>query len=143
MAESEADIRIFNQSECSIPLTESDFQSVASAIMNREDCTFVFVEVVYVNEDEIIRINREYLDHDYITDIISFRYDDPQDDTGIEGTLFCCAPRISEQAKEYQEPEKREFLRVFIHGLLHLAGYDDQSEAEKASMRSREDFYLN
>lgn len=143
MAESEANIRIFNQSECSIPLTESDFQSVASAIMNQEDCTFVFVEVVYVNEDEIIRINREYLDHDYITDIISFRYDDPQVDTGIEGTLFCCASRISEQAKEYQEPEKREFLRVFIHGLLHLAGYDDQSEAEKASMRSREDFYLN
>lgn len=142
MAESEANIEIFNQTERFLPLSQSDCQAIVSIIMRHEDCSFDFVEVVYVDEDEIIRINKEHLERDYVTDIISFRYDESDTNHNIEGTLFCCAPRISEQAGEFNEPQKKEFQRVFIHGLLHLAGYDDQSEEEKNKMTSRENFYL-
>lgn len=143
MAESKANIELFNQTEQSLPLSPSDCQVIVSTIMRYEDCSFDFVEVVYVDEDEIIRINKEYLERVYVTDIISFRYDDSEDNEDIEGTLFCCATRISEQAGELGEPEKREFQRILIHGLLHLVGYDDQTEEEKYKMTSREDFYLD
>lgn len=144
MAESKANIELFNQTEQSLPLSPSDCEAIVSTIMRHEGCSFDFVEVVYVDEDEIVRINREHLERTYVTDIISFRYDDeePDDREGIQGTLFCCAPRISEQAGEFAEPEKKEFQRILIHGLLHLVGYGDQSEEEKHTMTSRENFYL-
>ncbi len=129
MAESKANIELFNQTEQSLPLSPSDCHVILSTIMSHEDCSFDFVEVVYVNEEEIVRLNREHLERAYVTDIISFRYDDESDGKeGIQGTLFCCAPRISEQAGEFGEPEKKEFQRILIHGLLHLVGYDDRSE---------------
>lgn len=143
MAGSEANIRIFNQTEHSIPLSSSECQAIASALMHHENCSFEFVELVYVDEDEIVRINKEHLERDYVTDIISFRYDESDDCHNIEGTLFCCAPRISEQAQEFNEPEKREFQRICIHGLLHLTGYDDQSDEDKAEMTAKENFYLD
>ncbi|SHE48596.1 rRNA maturation RNase YbeY [Fodinibius roseus] len=143
MAESEANIELFNQTDQSLPLSPSACHVILSAIMRHENCSFDFVEVVYVDEEEIVRVNREYLERAYVTDIISFRYDEESGEKeGIQGTLFCCAPRISEQAEEFDEPEKKEFQRILIHGLLHLVGYDDQSEEEKQKMRSRENFYL-
>ncbi|HBQ58395.1 MAG TPA: rRNA maturation RNase YbeY, partial [Balneolaceae bacterium] len=109
-----------------------------------ESAKFELVELVYVSEDEIVRINKEHLDRDYVTDIISFRYDDDEDsgdNTAIEGTLFCCAPRIKEQAEDFGETADREFKRILIHGLLHLIGYDDRSEAEKKRMTELENTY--
>jgi len=144
MAASEAniEIEIFNQPGQPLPLSESDSQRIASAVMVHEKCAFRLVEIVYVDEKEIIRINKQYLDRDYVTDIISFRYDESTDNERIEVTLYCCAPRIREQSREFDEPVKREFFRILIHGLLHLVGYEDQPEEEKDKMRARENFYL-
>jgi rRNA maturation RNase YbeY len=95
-----------------------------------------------VDEDEIVRINKEHLDRDYVTDIITFRYDESDADA-IEGTMFCCAPRIAEQAEEFNESRKREFLRIYIHGLLHLIGYEDKSDQQKKEMTAKEETYLD
>lgn len=143
MADVQPDIHIFNQTDLEIPLKESSYNNITSLIADREQCSFNFIEVVYVDEDEIVRINKEHLDRDYITDIISFRYDEDDEHKDIEGTLFCCAPRILEQAEEYGESPEREFLRIFIHGLLHLKGYDDQSIQQKKNMTAKEDTYLD
>lgn len=97
---------------------------------------------MYVDETEITRINREYLDHDYVTDIITFRLDDGIDNTAIEGTIYCCAQRITEQASEFNQTTKVEFLRVMIHGLIHLVGYNDQTNEEKKEMTLLEDHFL-
>jgi len=140
--EANIEIEIFNQSGQPLPLSESDTQHIVSAVMVHEKCAFRLVEIVYVDENEIIRINKQYLDRDYVTDIISFRYDESADNDRIEGTLYCCAPRIREQSLEFGEPVKREFFRILIHGLLHLVGYEDQPEEEKDKMRARENFYL-
>ncbi len=143
MADSQPDIQLFNQSNTEIPLSVSSCKSITSSLAEKENCSFNFIEVVYVDEDEIVRINKEHLDHDYVTDIITFRYDDTSQTTGIEGTLFCCAPRIIEQAKEFNESVKREFFRIYIHGLLHLAGYSDKTPEQKQEMSKKENFYLN
>lgn len=142
MAVSGPAIQVFNETDLDIPVPSGDYEDVAQAISEGENCSFSFVEVVYVDEDEIVRINKEHLDRDYITDIITFRYDDSQDNEEIEGTLYCCAPRIFEQAKEFGEAPQREFQRIFIHGLLHLAGYEDQTQEQKAEMTAKENAYL-
>lgn len=129
-------------------MDESTASRVLELISEQEKVGFSMVELVYVSEEEIIRINREHLQRDYITDIITFRYDEDEelgviDNSAIEGTLFCCAPRIIEQGQEYQESPEREFQRILIHGLLHLTGYEDQTEEQKDEMTRLENFYLD
>jgi rRNA maturation RNase YbeY len=137
------DIQIFNQTSLTIPLDQSFFKKVAKQISEKEECSFSFVEVVYVDEDAIVQINNEHLDRDYVTDIITFRYDESDHNQDIEGTMFCCAPRIIEQAQEFGESTEREFERIYIHGLLHLTGYEDQSAEQKEQMTQKEEFYLD
>lgn len=135
-------IQIFNTSGIEIPITESDAIFILEQIQIHQNCEYDNVELVYVDETEITRINREYLDHDYVTDIITFRLDDGIDNTSIEGTIYCCAQRITEQASEFNQTTKVEFLRVMIHGLIHLVGYNDQTNEEKKEMTLLEDHFL-
>ncbi|HKK47036.1 MAG TPA: rRNA maturation RNase YbeY [Balneolaceae bacterium] len=141
MAETKADIQIFNQTHLTLPVSDSTFRKTASIVGKYENREFILLEVVYVDEDEIVRINKEHLKRDYVTDIITFRYDDP-DDGEVEGTLFCCAPRIFEQADELGETPEKEFLRIYIHGLLHLVGYEDKTDPQKQQMTAKENTYL-
>ena len=138
--EPEKKLIINNESGESVPVKERELLKLAEITEKNEAVRFKEIELVYVDEDEIVRINREFLDRDYVTDIITFRYD--EDDQAIEGTLYCCAPRIAEQSAEFDNSMKTEFLRVFVHGLIHLAGYNDQTPKEKKQMTELEDRYL-
>lgn len=142
MADPQPDIQLFNETDLDIPLSQEICTRLASYFSDAEHCSFAFLEIVYVDEEEIIRINKKHLERDYVTDIITFRYDENSDNKEIEGTLFCCAPRIIEQAHELEESQKKEFLRIFIHGLLHLAGYEDKSDEQKEQMTAKENEYL-
>lgn len=142
MQREKPDIQLFNKSGKELPIDLDTIQFAISILTNHESCEFSILEVVYVDENEIVEINREYLDRDYVTDIISFRYDEDSDNNNIEGTLFCCAQRIYEQAIEYNEDAGMEFKRILIHGLLHLCGYEDDSPAAKKEMTQRENYYL-
>lgn len=135
-------LHLFNESGTDIPVDASTLSSIAKLIQDEENCTFHLVEVVFIDADEIVSINKEHLERDYVTDIITFRYDEGADNQAIEGTLYCCAPRIAEQARELNQPDETEFKRIIIHGLLHLVGYDDQSPDTKKRMSAREDFFL-
>lgn len=136
-------LQIFNPSGASLPIEEKVLQNTVKTIEKRETVQFALLEVVYVDEEEIVRINQAHLDRDYITDIITFRYNEEVDNSEIEGTLFCCAPRIREQAEEYGSEPEEEFHRIFIHGLLHLIGYDDQTPGGKREMTALEERYLS
>lgn len=133
--------QIFNPSGTSLPFHEEAVDSIFREVEHGENVGFSSVEIVFTGEDDIVEINKTYLDRDYITDIISFRYDE-NENSDIEGTLYCCAPRIYEQSQEFGSDAKSEFLRIIIHGLLHLAGYDDQFPNEKEKMTELEDHYL-
>ena len=136
-------IEIFNTSGLDLPFAESEAAFLLSEVSADQQCAFSFVEIVFVNENEIVRVNKEFLERDYVTDIISFRYDEDETNQEIEGTLYCCAQRISEQAQDYSNSEKEEFLRVLVHGLIHLVGYDDRTAEEKAEMTRLENKYLS
>jgi rRNA maturation RNase YbeY len=138
-------LQLFNESDEKVPLSQSKAETILRIISDKEKVTFSLVELVFVNEEEIVRINKEHLNRYYVTDIISFRYNDEpglEDNTALEGTLFCCAPRIIEQSAEFKEPVEREFQRIFIHGLLHLIGYEDSKAKEKEAMTELENRYL-
>ncbi len=134
-------LQIYNPSGYTLPVRTERLQYLQNEIEKGEKVKFSLLEVVYVSEDEILRINKKHLDKDYITDIITFRYDEENPES-IEATLYCCAPRIAEQSAEFSTPQGQEFYRVFIHGLLHLAGYNDQSTIEKKKMTELENHYL-
>lgn len=140
--EDSSPLQILNQTSLILPFEESEAQALIAEIEKEQKCSFSSIELVYVKEEEIVRINKEFLQRDYITDIISFRYDEDESNADIEGSLVCCAPRIKEQAAEFNQTEKQEFLRILVHGLLHLIGYDDQSDDEKIEMTRLEDHFL-
>jgi rRNA maturation RNase YbeY len=135
-------VHLFNETSSPLPVNIDTAGKIVSKVEEYEPCHFRLVEIVFVDEEEIKAINRQYLRREYVTDIITFPYHEASVRKNIEGTLYCCAPRIYKQAENYDQSAKKEFKRVIIHGLLHLIGYDDQSEQDQKKMRRQEDFYL-
>lgn len=97
------------------------------------------INIILVNDKQLLEINRNYLHHNYYTDIITFNYN--QKDV-ISGDLYISIERIVENAKHFSVSEVNELLRVIIHGVLHLMGYDDKKKMEQEIMREKEDLYL-
>lgn len=93
----------------------------------------------FVNDDEILTINRTYLKHDYTTDIISFGYSEGD---VIEGEIFISLDTVRENAGSLGVSGAEELDRVMIHGLLHFLGYNDHTVAERGEMRREEDYCL-
>lgn len=95
------------------------------------------VNIVFVDKKGILRINKAYLDHHYVTDVISFNHPRP-DFTGGElwafGDVFVCYPVAREQAKIFGHTFFQEMLMYAVHGTLHLTGMDDHSSQERAEM---------
>jgi len=134
---------LFNESGIDIPLSEEDVAKIVHIITDYHHVSFELLEIAVVDEQEIIRLNKKFLDREYVTDTISFRYDDEGSDEKIEATIYVCAQRVVEQALELKQVKKDEFLRIVIHGFLHIIGYDDESEKGKEHMRTLEDIHLN
>lgn len=133
---------LFNTSGITLPVKKPEIKKAVTLIESGENVNFSHVEIVFVDEDEIQEINKKHLSRDYVTDVITFRYDEDSSDE-IEGTIYCCAQRIIEQSRQFKTDQKEEFLRILIHGLLHLAGYNDETEPEKKAMTLLEDKYLS
>lgn len=95
---------------------------------------------VFCTDEYLLEINKQYLDHDYFTDIITF--DNSEEDNLLEGDIYISVDRVRENAATFHTDFDTEMRRVLIHGLLHLAGHDDTSEALKTAMRAKEDEYL-
>ena len=90
--------------------------------------------------DKVLRrINRKFLNHSYNTDVISFRYNDGPE---IDGEIYISVDTVKINANNYKVSFRMELLRVMIHGLLHLCGYEDGTEREKLKMREMEDFWI-
>jgi len=96
---------------------------------------------IFCSDQYLLQINRQYLDHDTYTDIVTF--DNSEKDRSITGDIFISIDRIRENAAKFGVTEANELHRVIIHGALHLLGYKDKSPADKKKMTLKEDFYLN
>lgn len=97
------------------------------------------VTFVLMTDKALLPYNKRYLGHDEFTDVITF---DLQTGTGISGDILMSYDRIKENAATYGVSAQNELHRVMVHGLLHLLGHGDKSEAKRKAMRAVEDKYL-
>ncbi len=98
------------------------------------------INYIFCDDEYLLKINQDYLQHDYYTDIITFDYVKGKK---ISGDIFVSVTRVSENAPLLSKSFEEELHRVMAHGVLHLCGYKDKTEDEIKEMRSKEDFYLN
>ena len=94
-----------------------------------------------ISSEEIVRINKKYLNHNYSTDIITFNYSESE--KLLDGEIFISVDDASVNAKKYKVNLKQEITRLVIHGFLHLLGYDDQSQKNKTVMKKLENQLYN
>ena len=94
------------------------------------------ITFIFCNDDEILRINKSYLNHDYYTDIITFDY---TEEDCISGDIFISLDTISSNAEKFGVSYEDELHRVIIHGILHLCGINDKTPEERQVMERHED----
>ena len=92
---------------------------------------------IFVSDEELLKINMEYLNHPTYTDIITF--DNSESDKQIEGDIFISIDRVKDNADKFKTSFERELIRVMAHGVLHLAGYKDKKPEEAQAMREAEE----
>jgi len=99
-------------------------------------------EIYYniISDEEILKINKEFLKHDYFTDIITF---DQSLVNIINGDIFISFDTVQSNSKIYEKDIFEEMCRVIIHGIMHLCGYGDKTDSEKKEMRQKEDFHIS
>lgn len=107
--------------------------------VENENCTLGEINYIFCDDNYLLKLNQDYLDHDTLTDIISFDYSVGKE---LHGDIYISIERVLENAKDFKVQEKDEIDRVMIHGILHYCGYKDKTNDEKSVMRSKEDFYL-
>ncbi len=98
------------------------------------------ITYIFCSDNYLHKINLDFLNHDTLTDIITFNY---CEDDVINADIFISIDRVRENANDYEVSFITELNRVMIHGVLHLLGYNDKTEAEQSQMRAKEDFYLS
>lgn len=109
-------------------------------LITREQKKVGKITYIFMSDDGLLKVNRDFLKHDYYTDVITFDYVKGKT---ISADIFVSLPRISENAILHSKDFNSELHRVLAHGLLHLCGYNDKTDEEKIEMRKKEDFYLN
>ena len=106
-------------------------EAVAAAHQRRVgDITYIFVD-----DERMLSINRQFLDHDYYTDIITFDYTEAD---RISGDIFISLDTVRSNAEQLGQPYERELHRVIIHGILHLCGINDKGPGEREVMEAEE-----
>lgn len=120
---------------------ESRLETLVRDVVQGEALELRHVSIVCGDHDTVRQLNREYLDHDYNTDVLSFSLSDAED--VVEGEVYVDLDTASERHEEFGATFHEEVARYVVHGVLHLTGYDDATEPQKLHMRELEDVYLS
>jgi probable rRNA maturation factor len=120
----------------------ADDSATRTWLLSEMEMLNLTLEVVYsfMSDEELLKLNIEHLDHDTYTDIITY---DLRSEGLEEANLCISHERIIANAATFKVSKTDELCRVCVHGLLHLAGYDDKDEVSKAEMRNQEQLALN
>lgn len=111
---------------------------ILSAI-RKEKRTCDIINFVFCSDKFLLKLNKEYLQHNTLTDIITFEYSAGN----IQSDIFISVLRVKENAKKFEVAFNKELQRVMIHGALHLCGYKGKTVSEKRKIKAREDYYLS
>jgi probable rRNA maturation factor len=118
---------------------ESQLADWITGVIKEEGCTLEEVNYIFCDDAYLHKLNVEFLNHDTLTDIISFDYSVGK---SIQGDVFVSIERVIDNAKDFGVLMNDELHRVMVHGILHYCGYKDKSKTEANLMRSKENHYL-
>lgn len=105
-----------------------------------KDITHGHIDFNFVSKKNIVEVNKAHLNHDYVTDAITYNYGSPQD---IEGDIYICTSKVKENAKTFNHTFENELKLVIVHCILHLLDYKDYTEDEKNEMIQEQDRVLS
>lgn len=129
----------FFAEEISLPNIDQDkYSEWLQSAAKEESKELENINYIFCSDEYLLKINQEHLKHDYYTDIITF----PLNYDPIVSDIFISLDRVNENAKDHDINPTKELLRVMVHGLLHMMGYDDKDDQSKSIMRSKEDYYI-
>ena len=131
-------LQIYNTTKRELP--EQLLEKAVLFVLRSEGCTVESIVGVYCGNKMMQRINREFLQHDYPTDTITFRYNKGSE---VDGEFYISLDVVRENAARFTTDFHQELLRVTFHSALHLIGYDDQSPDDCELMQAKESFYLS
>jgi rRNA maturation RNase YbeY len=131
----------FQHINTEIPSFNSEFFILSiTKLINEEKKVLGDITVIFVTDEHLLVMNKEYLNHDYYTDIITFDFCERNI---VSGDLFISLDRVKENASIFNVDFMNELQRVVIHGVLHLCGYKDKTVEEETKMRELENKYMN
>lgn len=133
-------IEFFFEDFLSFDFPRDKFIKKTTYIIDKEGFKPSFINMVFCSDNYLLGINKEHLQHDFFTDIITFNYNS---ENLISGDLFISIDRVKENAATQKTNFLLELERVIYHGVLHLCGFNDKSTIEIKQMRQKEDLYLN
>jgi rRNA maturation RNase YbeY len=121
-------------------VSKKDLKEAVKNLALSEGKVLKDLSLVFTDDDYLIEVNKQYLNHDYFTDVITFDYSSFPE---VSGDVMISLDRVKDNAQSLNQSFELEFYRVVFHGVLHLCGYKDKSEADVMVMRAKEDFYIN
>jgi rRNA maturation RNase YbeY len=121
-------------------VSKRDLKEAVKNLALQEGKVLKDLSLVFTDDDYLLEVNKQFLNHDYFTDVITFDYSSFPE---VSGDVMISLDRVKENAISLDQSFELEFYRVVFHGVLHLCGYKDKSDDEVILMRSKEDFYLN
>lgn len=119
---------------------KNDLKKFAKEICLSEQKAPGDLSFVFTDDDYLLEVNKQFLQHDYYTDVITFDY---TEGARVSGDIMISLDRIQDNASAMNSSFEQEFYRVCFHGVLHLCGYKDKTKIDEALMRSKEDYYLS
>jgi rRNA maturation RNase YbeY len=133
-------IEIFYEDIRPIKIRKRHVYNCLKGLINKELKLLGDITIILCSDKYLLNINKEYLKHNYYTDIITFNY---VEQNVISGDLFISIERVKDNSNAYNTSLIVELYRVIFHGVLHLIGYNDKTSDEKQKMREKEDLYLS
>lgn len=115
---------------------EEEYTSWIEKVVESEGKDLGELSYIFCDDEYLLEINQQYLDHDTLTDIISFDY---TEGNVVSGDIFISVERVRDNANDFKVSFEDELKRVIIHGVLHYCGYKDKSESDELLMRSKEE----
>lgn len=129
----------FNSQNDFVLANEATYRNWLSIVAKKEDHEIQDLGYVFCSDNFLLDINQRYLEHDTLTDIITFDY---CVDKNLSGEIYISTQRVAENAISFGVDTNTELRRVMVHGLLHLCGYGDKEDIEKELMREKESYYM-
>jgi len=137
---SESKVCFFFQAVTPVLPQRTKLKRYIHSILKTEGRKFESINFIFCTDKALLEINRQFLNHDFYTDIITFNLSETD---SIRAEIYISDERVKENAKNLGFTITSELHRVIFHGVLHLCGYGDKTAAEKKKMREKEQFYLN